>query len=333
MSSAVVVRATAPGELAAASVAPAASVDAAGLRGARPAGAERPMMGGRVSVHIEDDATHADREAAAERVLDRMAAWASRLTRFEPDSELSRLNDAPGREIAVGPTLTTVLDWAREAEGLTDGLVNAAMLDARIGAERGDERSRPGVASRRWSLRRQARGATVSRAPGVRFDLDGVAKGWLADRALAITAGRSALVDADGDIAIRLAAGDAFGIGIADPRSPDGMLAVVQLVADHGVRGWGLATSGTSVHRWSHPDRSAHHLIDPRTWRPAATDVVQATVLAASARAAEAFAKVAVIAGSERGFTLLDRPEVDGVLLVTERGEVRATPAMVRWLA
>lgn len=298
-----------------------------------PAGAERPMMGGRVAVHIIDDTPAHEREAAAGRVLDRLAAWAGRLTRFEPDSELSLLNDAPGREIAVGPTLTTVLDWAREVEGLTDGLVNAAMLDARLGAERGNQVSRPGAASRRWSLRRLARGAVLERGEGVRFDLDGIAKGWLADRALAITPGRSALVDGDGDIAIRLAEGDEFGIGIADPRSPDALLGALRLAGDGAVTGLGLATSGTSVHRWAHGDAVVHHLIDPRTWRPATTDVVQATVLAGSARAAEAFAKVAVIAGAERAFALLDRADVHGVLLVTERGEIRATPAMVRWLA
>jgi len=60
--------------------------------------------------------------------------------------------------------------------------------------------------------------------------------------------------------------------------------------------------------------------------------VVQATVLAATARAAEVFAKTAIIAGSDRAFGLLDRPGVLGVLLLTERGELRATPGLVRWL-
>ncbi len=301
---------------------------------ARPAGVERPMMGGRVSVHITDEATPDALEAAAGHILDRIAAWAGHLTRFDAGSDLSVLNDAPGREIAVGPTLAAVLDWAREAESLADGLVDVAMLDARLGAERGDDVPRPGAASRRWSLRRRPRGAVVVRDPEVRFDLDGVAKGWLADRALAITPGRSALVDADGDIAIRVAPGDTLGIGITDPREQDRLLGAVRLTStgDH-TRTWGLATSGTSVHRWRLPTGIAHHLVDPRTWRPASTDVVQATVLADSARLAEVFAKVAVIGGAETASARLDRPGIHGLLLLTERGEIRATPGMVRWLA
>ena len=70
---------------------------------------------------------------------------------------------------------------------------------------------------------------------------------------------------------------------------------------------FGLATSGTSVHRWGGDSEGRHHLIDPRTGLPAATDVVQATVLAGTAREAEALAKSAVILGTAAGLHFLDR--------------------------
>ncbi len=298
-----------------------------------PVAASRPLMGGTVSILVHDDAP-AFSAAATEGVLDRIEAWAGRLTRFDPQSELMRLNGAPSSLVSIGPTLTAVLDWARTAEGLTDGIVDVALLDARLAAEAGTDPARPPVAAgRRWSLARGPRGSVVRREPGVRFDLDGVAKGWLADRALAITPGRSALVDADGDVAARVAPGDEWAIGVADPREPGALLATVRLDAPAGMRRLGLATSGTSNHRWSHADGERHHLIDPQTLRPAETDVVQATVLAGSAREAEAFAKTAVILGSARAFDRLARPGVYGVLVLTTRGEIRATPEMLRWLA
>ncbi len=298
-----------------------------------PVTASRPMMGGIVSILIQDDAP-AFPAAATEGVLDRIEAWAGRLTRFDPQSELMRLNDASASLVSIGPTLTAVLDWARTAEGLTDGIVDVALLDARLAAEEGTDPTGPMLsAARRWSLARGPRGSVVRREPGVRFDLDGVGKGWLADRALAITPGRSALVDGDGDVAARVAPGDEWAIGIADPREPGALLATVRLDALEGARSLGLATSGTSNHRWSHPAADAHHLIDPRTLRPADTDIVQATVLAGSAREAEAFAKTAVIVGSARAFDRLARPGVHGVLVLTTRGEIRATPGMLRWLA
>jgi thiamine biosynthesis lipoprotein len=141
-------------------------------------------------------------------------------------------------------------------------------------------------------------------------------------------------VDADGDISVRVAPGDELYLGVADPREPDGTLAVVRFAAGHErAARFGLATSGTSVHRWERGAESAHHLIDPATWRPAETDVVQATVLADTARVAEAFAKAVVLAGSDLAPELLDRPAVHGALLLTARGEIRATPGMLPWLA
>jgi thiamine biosynthesis lipoprotein len=293
----------------------------------------RPLMGGLVSVMAQDDADAARLGRAAMVVLDRIEAWAGRLTRFSPDSELMRLNAAPSWRVAVGPTLTAVLDWARMAEGMSDGLVDPSLLDERLAAEAGQDPHIPVIAGRRWSLRRTARAASVEREPGVRFDFGGIAKGWLADRALAIAPGRSALVDGDGDVALRVAPGDTWVVGIGDPRDSDTLLGALELGAtDETSRTWGIATSGTSVHRWTHAGGDAHHLIDPRTRRPADTDVVQATVLADTAREAEILAKTAVIAGTDRAFGLLDRPGVHGVLLLTQRGEIRATPGMVRWL-
>jgi thiamine biosynthesis lipoprotein len=303
------------------------------------------MMGGEVAIHAIDDSGAPDTAARLEGVLDRLEVWASRLTRYDERSELMRLNAAQDEAVVISPTLTAVLDWARMAESISDGLVDVAMLDARLAAESGASVAPPISASRRWSLRRTARGASVVRQPGLRFDLDGVAKGWLADRALALVPGRSALVDGDGDVAVRVAPGDDWVIGIGDPRETGKLLTSIRLDAvdrpggpqvtrplTTGSRTLGIATSGTSVHRWETEGAETHHLIDPRTWRSAATDIVQATVVAGSAREAEVLAKSAVIAGTSGAFGVTDRPGVLGVLVLTTRGELRATPEMLRWL-
>ena len=298
--------------------------------------ATRPMMGGVVAIHAIDDSGGPASAARLEGVLDRLEVWASRLTRFDAASELMRLNASPAETVVISPTLTAVLDWARRAEAISDGLVDIAMLDARLAAETGDHVAPPVSASRRWSLCRTARGASVVRQPGVRFALGGVAKGWLADRALALTPGRSALVDGDGDVAVRVAGPDEWVIGIADPRGEGELLTSIRLTAGRrptGPRMLGVATSGISVHRWGPSGAEMHHLIDPRTWRSADTDIVQATVVAGSAREAEVLAKTAVIAGTSGAFGLTDRPGVLGVLALTTRGEIRVTPELLTWLA
>ena len=94
-----------------------------------------------------------------------------------------------------------------------------------------------------------------------------------------------------------------------------------------------MATSGISVHRWAGPDGERHHLIDPRTGRPAATDVIQATVLAANARVAEAWAKTAVVLGLVAALDVLDRAPILGAILLAADGRVLAVPRTTRWLA
>ncbi len=313
------------------------------------------LMGGRVGVHLSPPCDTADVRAGgvtaaadADHLLRLMSTWADRLTRFSAVSALSRLNADPRTEVPVGPTLAAVLDWGRHAEGLTGGIVDVGLLDARLAAEgllpaddwpKVVDLDRASAASRSWSLDRQARGAVVRRPAGLRFDLDGIGKGWLADRALGrLTAYPCAVVDADGDIAIRLGPGTTWSFGVADPRLDGSDLAVLDLTVrgefvDSADGRFGLATSGTSVHRWGGGTRPSHHLIDPRTRRPADTDVVQATVLARTAREAEVLAKAAVILGSTAANEFLDRVGVDGAMLLTVHGELLVHPATMRWLA
>jgi thiamine biosynthesis lipoprotein len=146
------------------------------------------------------------------------------------------------------------------------------------------------------------------------------------------------VVDGDGDVAIRLDPGVAWAFGVADPRLEAHDLAVLRLTGRVGGSRrddgrFGLATSGTSVHRWDRAGGPTHHLIDPRTGRSAETDIVQATVLARTAREAEALAKSVVILGLAGGYALLDRVGVDGAILLTEQAEVVIHPSTARWLA
>lgn len=288
-------------------------------------------MGGRLAIHLEAEAarTPEARHSSAE-VVERVQRWSARLTRYTETSDLSILNADPRDEVPIRPTLAAVLRAGRTATESTEGLTDITLLDARLAAE-GLAGEPEGPASRAfdWLLVPERHGsAAVRRPPELHFDLDGVGKGWIADRALGLLAGwPSAVVDADGDLAIRCAPGKTWEVAVDDPRAPDSNLATLRLTAPDAWSGrWGVATSGVSIHRWVVGGRPSHHLIDPRSGRSAATDVVQATVIAGSALRAEALAKAAVIAGAFEGLALLERARVRGAVLLTDRGEVIALP-------
>jgi FAD:protein FMN transferase len=294
-------------------------------------------MGGRLLVHL---ATSADDERArrqAQLLLSRIGRWADRLSRHLETSELSVLNADPRSSVPVGPTLGAVLWAALEAADESERLVDITLLGARLIAEGLPFTDFAAGTPRDWSLESgPRRTAVVRRAPGVRFDLGGVAKGWLAERGLArLSSWPSAVVDADGDLAVRCGPGDTWAIAVDDPRTDGAAIAILHLsAAATGWPGhWGVATSGTSVHRWRQGETLRHHLIDPRTGAPAVTDVVQATVVCGSAVRAEALAKAAIIAGTTDGLALLERAGVAGAVILTESGETLALPQTLTLLA
>ena len=104
-------------------------------------------------------------------------------------------------------------------------------------------------------------------------DLGGIAKGWAADEALTRFCADfpGALINVGGDLRARGGPqpGKAWTIGIPDPRgesSPYDNHDVAIITMSRG----GLATSG-AVRRWWWKDgERQHHLLDPRTGRPAA---------------------------------------------------------------
>jgi thiamine biosynthesis lipoprotein len=260
------------------------------------------------------------------------AEWEQHLSRFRPDSELARLNGA-GRPMRVSAVLWQVLQAALEAARQSDGLVRPTLLGAleAAGYDRSFEAlapvaARPAPAPADWrAIGLNQRARTVALPAGARIDLGGIAKGWAADQAARrLAAAGPALVDAGGDVAVSgpMADGAPWPIAVENPLAPGSPLGLLQLA-----RG-GVATSGRDYRRWQQDGRWQHHIIDPRTGRPAETDVLAATVVAPDCVTAEAAAKVALIAGGAAGLAWIEaRPKLAG-LLVLEDGRVLRSHGM-----
>jgi thiamine biosynthesis lipoprotein len=299
-------------------------------------------MGVQMMAALETDAPLA--WLSLERVPERFEEWEQALSRFRPDSELSKLNRSGGRAVPVSPDFWEVLQVSLAAAEQTQGLVTPTVLAAMEAA--GYDRTftalaQDGVAStphiataaEAYPARvdvpnfRQVEldpaGHTVRLQPGIGLDFGGTAKGWCADMAASnLAAIGPALVDAGGDIAVSgpMLDGSPWPIGIADPFHPDSELAVLRISSG------GVATSGRDYRRWRRGGREMHHIIDPRTGQPAQTHLLTVTVVGPSALAAEVAAKATLILGSWEGLEWLRaRPELAG-LLVLEDGAMLQTP-------
>jgi thiamine biosynthesis lipoprotein len=290
-------------------------------------------MGGLLRLRLACEESESERATLdLQRTADRIDAWASNLSRFHAGSALLALNAvADATDVPLRPTLAAVLSHARTMATLTEGVVDITLLDERLAAETGTTVADSGPSS--WWLHGGGRRLRLGRRGHVRFDLDGVAKGWIADRALrSLDAYSDALVDADGDVALRLPKGSSWRVAVADPVDQEREIACLAVPVGWPALTMGVATSGTVVHSWDTPAGPSHHLIDPLTRRPAHTDVVQATVVAESAASAECLAKAAVIRGSQDGLGLIDRAGAWAAVLVLDGGDVVASPRTSAWL-
>lgn len=165
--------------------------------------------------------------------------------------------------------------------------------------------------------------------PRAAVDVGGIAKGWIADELSALLAARGLggfIVNLGGNVAVGGAKPDGvpWRVGIRDPRAPhdpDALLGAVPLAAGSAV------TSGVYERSFTGADgRLRHHVLDPRTGWPVATDVAGVTVVADRSLDAEGFSTTLLALGLERGLAFARRrPEIRQAFFVDFDGQV--TPA------
>jgi thiamine biosynthesis lipoprotein len=277
-----------------------------------------------------------DRQAlarAAAAAAAELAAVDLACSRFRSDSELMRL---PHDVVApLSPLLFDLVEAALDAARTTGGLVDPTVgrtlrlagYDAtfRVVASRDGGRFRarfddvPG-----WQVVELDRDARTIRIPhGVELDLGATAKALAADRCAA-RAGGDVLVALGGDVAV---AGEGrWPVGVADDHASTETQTTVAVGAG------GLATSSTAVRRWRSGVASLHHVIDPRTGRPAESRWRTVSVAASSCYAANVASTAAIVLSHEAPVWLeqlgLDARLVahDGAVVTTGRwpGEAAA---------
>jgi FAD:protein FMN transferase len=251
--------------------------------------------------------TDADRlSIAVDAVRGQLAVFDVACSRFRTDSEIERVNGATGRWVEVMPLLVDAVEVAVRAAALTDGDVDPTVGEALIvlgydrdfaavlqsGPSTGGDRPAPG-----WRLIEIDRTNSRIRVPiRVRLDLGATAKALAADRAAAAAAevaGCGVLVSLGGDIAVA-GAGPAEGwtIGLADSHLDEPEPGQSVRIGDGG-----LATSSTTVRRWSRGGQTVHHVIDPSTGRPAREVWRTVTVAAATCVDANTASTAAIVRG------------------------------------
>jgi FAD:protein FMN transferase len=299
-------------------------------------------MGGHahlIVVAADPDTAEAGLDLAEARLHELEARW----SRFRPDSELSRLNAAPGHPLSVSADTRTLVAACIAAWRATEGRFDPTVLDAleRLGYDRcftsilshpgrplPPSASPPGPspAAGCAAITVDDADGTVTLPPGVRLDPGGLGKGLAADlisSEVLATGALGACINVCGDLQVR-------GQG-PDPGRPGWQVAV-----EHPVRagqawahlqlppsGAAVASSSILLTRW---DGDRHHLLDPRSGLPTAGEIVAATVVAADGAWADAATKIAFVAADDARASL-QRLGLAALLLLRD-GRTLTTPAL-----
>ncbi len=276
-------------------------------------------------------------EAVAERI-GRAFGWFAHVeqvcSRFDPESELSRVTARAGEAVPVSPLLFEairfVIEVARASGGAFDPTIGHALT--RRGFNRnyrtGQMLDAPDATTERPDYRDVAidpAAGTVTFLKPLALDLGAVAKGLAIDLAAKeLTAFSGAVVEAGGDLHARgrNEAGEPWRVGIRHPRKDDALIEVLH-IADAAV-----CTSGDYERRGNRA--GDHHLLNP-TSGVSARAVASVTVVAPTAMVADALSTAAFVLGPTRGLRFLAAQGVDG-LIFSSTLKRHATPGLARYL-
>ena len=249
---------------------------------------------------------------------------------FKPDSEISRLNRAAGRApVPVSDVTLALLDTARRfsldcggAFAVTVGPLSRLWRDAirRRRLPDADAAARAAALVGDGDLVLDpAAGTAFLRRPGMEVDLGSIAKGCTADRVRALLQANgihAALLNFGGTVCVF---GRSARVGLQHPRLPTGTAMGVLPLENSA-----LVTSGDYERGFAEGGRRIHHLIDPRTGRPAASGLCSVSAVGDDAMLLDALTTALFVLGARQGAALLDRCRAEA-LLVTDDLDVFCT--------
>ena len=277
-----------------------------------------------------DEVTALMAVTAAKREIERLDRV---LSAWRLDSELEHLNRSDAAR--VSPELFEVIARSEAWRAATNGA-----FDCRMGGPlklwREAEATGAGVdavaldrslAAARQDVRLDAADRTVHRPDGVTFTVDGMAKGYVIDAAMAAARKanpnlRGLVIDIGGDLRCWGAAPQAAGwsIGVAGPGETADNLAPTETLR-LGDRA--LASSGRGARDLAIGDRALSHSLAPASGLPTER-VTSAVAVAGSAADADALATAFMVMSPNEAIALADRS--DGVeAMVTDHQGVRHT--------
>lgn len=246
------------------------------------------------------------------------------------DSDISRINGAGGKPVAVAEETAELLSLSQWYGRLSDGAFDITMRPVTALWDFSSETvPDAAVLSEAVSLvdyRRLAVEGTTVTLPTGALEPGGIAKGYIADRLcdlLRAGGATSALIDLGGNIVVLGQKGKSdWRVGIKDPANTAELCAVVS-GSDLSV-----VTSGIYERGFTKDGVRYHHLLSPETGEPVQNELASVTIVSKSSVQADALSTACFVMGEEKGMALAASLDGVEVLFVRRDGTIRATAGL-----
>jgi thiamine biosynthesis lipoprotein len=272
--------------------------------------------------------------AAAKAAFDRVHQLDSKLSDYDPQSELRRLCDTAGHQkaVSVSTDLWKVLEHAQyvaeqsggafdETVGPVVRLWRRARRQKVLPSPDALKKARDEVGYKYVRLDPKQKTVELLK-PGMQIDLGGIAKGYAMDEALTVLHKKGierAMVEAGGDMRL----GDpppgraGWRVGITpldDPKGKPQAYLELSRVA--------VSTSGDMIQYVEIGGKRYSHVVDPRTGM-ALTDHCRVMVVGPCGMATDAITKAVAVLGPEQGLKLIEQsPGMAAMVMRSPRGTI-----------
>ena len=300
---------------------------------------QRPVVGTAVDIVVEGADAQRLR-SATEHAFARMRELEALLSKYDPQSPVSRVSAAAGKHpVAVPPAVMAVLREAQRIHAVTDGAFDVTVggLKAWHFGEGVQQMPQAEEVARQLSLVGAQdlvldtnAGTAFLRRRGMALDLGGIAKLPILEAGMRVLQEHgidNAMVNGGGDVLVRgQIQGRAWRVGLRDPRTPSQLLGAVSLQGSAVV-----ASSGDYERYFLHQGQRQHHVLNPRTGWPT-TGVHGVSLIASSVAEVNGLGASIMVMGADAGKALAQKQGGLAVLIAQSNGQVWKSPAMARQL-
>lgn len=243
-------------------------------------------------------------------------------------SDISKINKSSGNAVTISKETANLIEKSKSLSKETDGAFDITVYPlVKLWGFYGGNFSVPEVGEIQKTLpfigyeNIKLINSEITLNKNMGLDLGAIAKGYLGDalkNVLIENGASSAIISLGGNITLvgEKHGGKPWSVAVRSPFSEDEFICTLPLSGNKSV-----VTSGGYERFFEKDGKVYHHIIDPKTGKPAQSDLASVTIIGEDGAVCDAFSTALFVMGKEKALAFLKNREELSYVLVTNDGD------------